>query len=361
MDAGEIREAIGAFGKAARRCVDAGFDGVQIHAAHGYLVSQFLSRLANRRTDEWGGSLTNRARLLREIYLEIRSRLGDDAARRREAELRRLQRGRLHGRGGRPRSPASCRGSASTSSRSAAAASARRRATGRAPARATRPSPRPASPATARRSVRPPGPRPLALVDGFSSLAGMQAVVRQRTRRPRQPEQALHPGARPRREARRGAARGDLHEVRRLLRLLRRGHAALRPGRAALTAGAATGRPSLGRGCRREPRVRSSSARSPTPISMSSSRTGRTRRPSAWRPSPPGPDGPRGLRRALAQDPRRRGRHREDGPRRRGRGGPRRELTSTPSSASPRSRTGSVASTGVAASRRRRCAPSSTS
>ena len=80
MDAGEIREAIGAFGEAARRCVDAGFDGVQIHAAHGYLVSQFLSRLANRRTDEWGGSLTNRARLLREVYLEIRSRLGDDVS-----------------------------------------------------------------------------------------------------------------------------------------------------------------------------------------------------------------------------------------------------------------------------------------
>ncbi len=78
MDAGEIREAVGAFGEAARRCLDAGFDGVQIHAAHGYLMSQFLSRLANRRTDEWGGSLTNRARLLREVYLEIRSYLGDD-------------------------------------------------------------------------------------------------------------------------------------------------------------------------------------------------------------------------------------------------------------------------------------------
>jgi hypothetical protein len=70
---------IRAFGEAGRRCLDAGFDGVQIHAAHGYLLSQFLSRLANRRTDEWGGSLENRLRLLREVYLELRTRLGDDA------------------------------------------------------------------------------------------------------------------------------------------------------------------------------------------------------------------------------------------------------------------------------------------
>jgi 2,4-dienoyl-CoA reductase-like NADH-dependent reductase (Old Yellow Enzyme family) len=79
MDAGEIGQVVRAFGKAARRCLDAGFDGVQIHAAHGYLVSQFLSKHANRRTDEWGGSLTNRMRLLREIYLEMRTRLGDEA------------------------------------------------------------------------------------------------------------------------------------------------------------------------------------------------------------------------------------------------------------------------------------------
>jgi len=77
MDGGEIRDVIRAFGEAARRCRDAGFDGVQIHAAHGYLVSQFLSKLVNRRTDEWGGSLTDRMRLLREIYLEMRARLGD--------------------------------------------------------------------------------------------------------------------------------------------------------------------------------------------------------------------------------------------------------------------------------------------
>lgn len=79
LNAREIGLIIRAFGVAASRCLDAGFDGVQIHAAHGYLVSQFLSRHANRRTDEWGGSLENRARLLREIYLEMRTRLRGDS------------------------------------------------------------------------------------------------------------------------------------------------------------------------------------------------------------------------------------------------------------------------------------------
>lgn len=79
MDAREIDQVVQDFATAARRCLDAGFDGVQIHAAHGYLVSQFLSRHANRRTDQWGGNLTNRMRLLREIYLEMRARLGSQA------------------------------------------------------------------------------------------------------------------------------------------------------------------------------------------------------------------------------------------------------------------------------------------
>jgi 2,4-dienoyl-CoA reductase-like NADH-dependent reductase (Old Yellow Enzyme family) len=72
----EIREIVDAFGAAAQRSMDAGFDGVQIHGAHGYLISQFLSRLANKRTDEYGGSLENRMRLLNEVYDEIRARVG---------------------------------------------------------------------------------------------------------------------------------------------------------------------------------------------------------------------------------------------------------------------------------------------
>jgi 2,4-dienoyl-CoA reductase-like NADH-dependent reductase (Old Yellow Enzyme family) len=72
----EIRDIVEAFGDAAENALVAGFDGVQIHGAHGYLVSQFLSRLTNIRTDEWGGSLEKRMRLLIEVYDEIRRRIG---------------------------------------------------------------------------------------------------------------------------------------------------------------------------------------------------------------------------------------------------------------------------------------------
>jgi 2,4-dienoyl-CoA reductase-like NADH-dependent reductase (Old Yellow Enzyme family) len=72
----EIEAVVDAFGAAADRAMEAGFDGVQIHGAHGYLISQFLSRLANRRTDEYGGSLERRMRLLDEVYDEVRSRVG---------------------------------------------------------------------------------------------------------------------------------------------------------------------------------------------------------------------------------------------------------------------------------------------
>lgn len=74
----EIREIIDAFGRAARRAKDAGFDAVQIHGAHGYLFSQFLSPFTNRRTDDWGGSLANRLRLHREVYREVRRNVGED-------------------------------------------------------------------------------------------------------------------------------------------------------------------------------------------------------------------------------------------------------------------------------------------
>ncbi|MCT7367489.1 NADH:flavin oxidoreductase/NADH oxidase family protein [Mycolicibacterium llatzerense] len=68
----QISATIQRFVTTAARAEEAGFDGVEVHAAHGYLLSQFLSPLVNTRTDEWGGSLENRARLLLEIVRQIR-------------------------------------------------------------------------------------------------------------------------------------------------------------------------------------------------------------------------------------------------------------------------------------------------
>ncbi|MCW3992016.1 MAG: NADH:flavin oxidoreductase [Candidatus Bathyarchaeota archaeon] len=76
LSSDEVRGIVEAFGNSAERAMAAGFDGVQIHGAHGYLISEFLSRLANRRTDEWGGSPENRMRLLMEVYDEIRGKIG---------------------------------------------------------------------------------------------------------------------------------------------------------------------------------------------------------------------------------------------------------------------------------------------
>ena len=76
MTVEEIQQTIAAFGDAADRAVKCGFDAVQIHAAHSYLLSQFLSPRYNGRTDAYGGSLENRARLLLAVYQEIRSRVG---------------------------------------------------------------------------------------------------------------------------------------------------------------------------------------------------------------------------------------------------------------------------------------------
>jgi len=78
MTEAEIRHAIGQFAFAARQVRAAGFTGVALHAAHGYLFSQFLSPLANRRTDRWGGSLKNRARLLLETIAAVRDSVGPD-------------------------------------------------------------------------------------------------------------------------------------------------------------------------------------------------------------------------------------------------------------------------------------------
>lgn len=72
----EIAGLIDRWAIAAKACQDAGFTGVQAHAAHGYLMSQFLSPLANRRTDDYGGSLENRARLLLDVIAAIRAVTG---------------------------------------------------------------------------------------------------------------------------------------------------------------------------------------------------------------------------------------------------------------------------------------------
>ena len=72
----EIWKAIDGFGNCALIAKKAGWKGVQIHGAHGYLVSQFLSTLTNLRTDQWGGSLENRARFAIEIYRDIRKKVG---------------------------------------------------------------------------------------------------------------------------------------------------------------------------------------------------------------------------------------------------------------------------------------------
>ena len=67
-----------AYGEAAARAVKAGFDAVEIHGAHGYLIAQFLSRATNHRTDEYGGSLENRARFACEVIRSVRRAVGND-------------------------------------------------------------------------------------------------------------------------------------------------------------------------------------------------------------------------------------------------------------------------------------------
>lgn len=78
MTEAEILDQIERFANTAALAVKAGFDGVQVHAAHGYLLSQFLSPLANVRTDAWGGSPENRRRLLIEIVRAVRLAIGPD-------------------------------------------------------------------------------------------------------------------------------------------------------------------------------------------------------------------------------------------------------------------------------------------
>ncbi|MEO0049362.1 MAG: hypothetical protein RL556_694 [Actinomycetota bacterium] len=76
LETKEVANVVEAFAAAAERAIQADFDAIEIHAAHGYLIHQFLSPLTNNRTDQYGGSLENRARLLIEITTAIRARVG---------------------------------------------------------------------------------------------------------------------------------------------------------------------------------------------------------------------------------------------------------------------------------------------
>ena len=74
----DIDSLVDSFASAAERVAKAGFDGVEIHAAHGYMLSQFLSPRLNRREDEYGGTLDKRARILVEIVKKVRNKVGED-------------------------------------------------------------------------------------------------------------------------------------------------------------------------------------------------------------------------------------------------------------------------------------------
>ena len=76
LDAAGVRRVVEDFRAATRRAVAAGFDVLEVHAAHGYLLHEFLSPLSNRRDDEWGGSLPNRARLLLDVVRAVRAEAG---------------------------------------------------------------------------------------------------------------------------------------------------------------------------------------------------------------------------------------------------------------------------------------------
>ena len=78
LTADEIDHVIEMYALASRRAVESGFDGVQIHAAHGYLVNQFLSPVTNHRTDAWGGDFAKRQRFLMEICSRVRTAAGGD-------------------------------------------------------------------------------------------------------------------------------------------------------------------------------------------------------------------------------------------------------------------------------------------
>jgi 2,4-dienoyl-CoA reductase-like NADH-dependent reductase (Old Yellow Enzyme family) len=78
MRVDEIEIIIDSYAQAARRAVEAGFDAIQLHGAHGYLINQFLSPYVNKRVDKWGGNLQKRTRFLREVVQAVRGQIGMD-------------------------------------------------------------------------------------------------------------------------------------------------------------------------------------------------------------------------------------------------------------------------------------------
>jgi 2,4-dienoyl-CoA reductase-like NADH-dependent reductase (Old Yellow Enzyme family) len=78
MTVAEIERIVAAYGAASRRAKEAGFDAVQLHGAHGYLINQFLSPYVNRRQDDWGGDFGRRLRFLRAVSATVREAVGSD-------------------------------------------------------------------------------------------------------------------------------------------------------------------------------------------------------------------------------------------------------------------------------------------
>ncbi|MGY0218772.1 alkene reductase [Endozoicomonadaceae bacterium StTr2] len=78
LSTSEVKELVGLYAQAARNAMEAGFDGVELHCANGYLVNQFISEHTNQRTDEYGGSLENRLRFLKEIVEAVSDEVGKD-------------------------------------------------------------------------------------------------------------------------------------------------------------------------------------------------------------------------------------------------------------------------------------------
>ena len=76
LEKDEIEAIVKKYGEAAKRAVQAGFDAIEVHCGHSYLISQFLSPIYNKRTDEFGGSAENRARLARMVIDEVRKQVG---------------------------------------------------------------------------------------------------------------------------------------------------------------------------------------------------------------------------------------------------------------------------------------------